>query len=205
MPKVVDHEQRRAQIADALLRVAAERGLHNAGLREVAEAAGMSVRLIQYYFGTKEQMLLFTTQHLASKMGQRAMARIRAAAVPADPRTVIEAILAEALPDNEDSRSFVTVYKTYFALSLTDSALDIGPLAGSSDAISRVVADQLRAARAAGRLAPGCDPDTEALTLLALSAGLADGVLGGTLLPGQARAVIRYHLDRLLPPGPGAS
>jgi AcrR family transcriptional regulator len=201
VPKVVDHEQRRRQIAEALLRVAAERGLHNAGMREVAEAAGMSVRLIQYYFGTKEQLLLFTTQYLAERWGQRAMARIRARAgeAPAGPRTVIEAILAEGLPDDEDSRSFLVVYKAYFALSLTDPALDIKPLAGNSDALIRVIADQLRAARDAGRLTPGCDPDTEALSLITMSAGLGDGVLGGSLTPERARAVIAYHLDRLLP------
>lgn len=199
MPKVVDHEQRRARIADALLRVATERGLHNAGMREVAQEAGLSVRLIQYYFGTKEQMLLFTTQHLAAKMGERAMARMRAAGPPAGPRTVIEAILDEALPDDEDSRSFLTVYKAYFVLSLTDPALDITPLAGSSDAIVRVVAGQLRAAAEAGQLAPGRDPDLDAYSLIALSAGLGDGVLGGALTPDQARTIIRYHLDRLLP------
>lgn len=199
MPKVVDHEQRRREIAEALLRVAAERGLHNAGMREVAEAAGMSVRLIQYYFGTKEQLLLFTTQYLAARLAERAMARIKAAGTPAEPRTVIEAILAEGLPDDEDSRSFTIVYTAYFALSLTDPALDIKPLSGNSDALIRVVADQLRAARDTGRLAPGCDPDLEALSLLAMSAGLGSGVLAGQQTPGQARAVIGYHLDRLLP------
>jgi len=200
MPKVVDHDQRRQEIAGALLRVAAGRGLHNAGLREVAAEAGMSVRLIQYYFGTKEQMLLFATQHLAARMGERAMARIRARTgeTPA-PRTVIEAILDEALPDDEDSRSFLAVYKAYFALSLTDPALDIKPLTESSDAIVRVIADQLGVARESGQLTPGRDPDLEAYSLAALSAGLGDAVLGGTRTPGQARTIIRYHLDRLLP------
>jgi len=201
VPKVVDHDQRRRQIAEALLRVAGERGLHNAGMREVAEAAGMSVRLIQYYFGTKEQLLLFAMQHLAEQLGKRAMARIRARAgeAPADPRTIIEAILAEGLPDDEDSRSFLVVYTAYFALSLTDPALDIKPLARNSDALIWVIADQLRAARDSGQLSPGCDPDLEALSLITMSAGLGDGVLGGSLTPGQARAAIRYHLDRLLP------
>ena len=201
MPKVVDHDQRRQEIAGALLRVAAGRGLHNAGLREVAAEAGMSVRLIQYYFGTKEQMLLFATQHLAARMGERAMARIRARTgdAPAAPRTVVEAILDEALPDDEDSRSFLAVYKAYFALSLTDPALDIKPLTESSDAIVRVIADQLGAARESGQLAPGRDPDLEAYSLAALSAGLGDAVLGGSRTPGQARTIIRYHLDRLLP------
>src|ERR1700748_1736428 len=96
MPKVVDHEQRRQQIAAALLRVAAVRGLHQTGLREVAAEAGLSVRLIQYYFGTKEQLLLYATQYLAPQLSDRVRARIAAAGgAAAGPRAVIEAILAE--------------------------------------------------------------------------------------------------------------
>src|SRR6201994_5220635 len=78
MPKRADHERRRRQITEALLRVAATRGLHHAGLRDVATEAGLSVRLIQYYFGTKEQLLLYATQYLAVQLADRAMARIAA-------------------------------------------------------------------------------------------------------------------------------
>ena len=77
MPKRVDHEERRRQIADALLRTAATRGLHAAGMREVAAEAGVSLRLVQYYFGTKEELLLYATQQLAAQFGERALTRIR--------------------------------------------------------------------------------------------------------------------------------
>lgn len=199
MPKHVDHEQRRRQIAGALLRVAAARGLHNAGMREVAAEARMSVRLIQYYFGTKEQLLLYTTQYLAARLRERVLARIKAADDPSDPRAVIEAILAEGLPDDEDSRVFTVVYTSYLALSLTDPALDIRPLGGNSDAVIGAVAAQLRAARDVGRLAAGADAGLEATSLLALSAGLGTSVLAGQRSADEALAVIRYHLDRLLP------
>jgi AcrR family transcriptional regulator len=198
MPKVVDHEQRRRQIADALLRVAGARGLHQAGLREVAAEAGVSVRLIQYYFGTKEQLLLYATHYLAVQLSDRAMARIRAAG-GAGPRAIIEAILAEALPDDEDSRMFNVIWTSYLALSLTDPALDMGPLARDADAVVGVVAAQLRAAQEAGQMAPGLDATMEATSLLALSAGLGNSVLAGDRDAAGAWAVIRYQLDRLLP------
>jgi DNA-binding transcriptional regulator YbjK len=42
---------------------AATRGLHAAGIREVAAEAGVSLRLVQYYyFGTKEELLLAAGQ-----------------------------------------------------------------------------------------------------------------------------------------------
>ena len=199
MPKVVDHEQRREQIAAALLRVAAARGLHHAGLREVAAEAGLSVRLIQYYFGTKEQLLLYATQYLAVQLADRAKARIAAVGPDAGPRAIIEAILAEALPDDEDSRVFNVIWTSYLALSLTDPALDMGPLIKDSAVVVDVVAAQLHAAQEAGQMPSGLDAVMEATSLLALSAGLGNSVLAGDRDPAEAWAVVRYQLDRLLP------
>ena len=99
MPRQVDHEERRRQIAAALVRTAAARGLPAAGMREVAAEAGVSVRLIQYYFGTKEQLMLFTMRQLAEQMGERALARIRALGSPPTPRSIISAILSRLIAD----------------------------------------------------------------------------------------------------------
>jgi len=199
VPKLVDHEERRRQIAAALLRVAATRGLHGAGLREVATEAGLSVRLIQYYFGTKEQLLLYAARHLAIQLSDRVLARLRAAG-DGGPRAIIEAILSEALPDDDDSRTFHVIWTSYLALSLTDTALDMGPLARDADVVEKVIAAQLRAAQAAGQAPPGLDVTLEATSLMALSAGLSNSVLAGGLDAAQAGAVLRYQLDRLLPP-----
>src|SRR6201986_422151 len=98
MPKRVDHEGRRRQIADALLRTAAPRGLHATGMREVAAEAGVSLRLVQYYFGTKEDLMLAAMQQLATQYAERAMARIsriKPPEHPVRPRDVIAAILTE--------------------------------------------------------------------------------------------------------------
>jgi AcrR family transcriptional regulator len=198
MPKRVDHEERRRQIADALLRTAAARGLHATGMREVAAEAGVSLRLVQYYFGTKEELLLAAMQHLAARFAAGATARFRQAnTTPARPRDVIAAILAQALPADEERRTFHLVYTAYLALSLTDPALAIAPLVKNSGAVTGVLAAQLRAAQAAGAAPAHLDPDLEALSLMAMSAGLATSVLAGQSTADQAQAVIDYHLDRL--------
>ena len=202
MPKRVDHEQRRRQIADALVRTAATRGLHATGMREVAAEAGVSLRLVQYYFGTKEELLLAAMQYLAVRFSARAVARFRAASGsggPASPRDVIAAILAEGLPADDERRTFYVVYTAYLALSLTDPALAIAPLVKNSYAVIDVMAAQLRAAQAAGDTPAHLDPDLEAVSLMAVSAGLATSVLGGQSSIQQAQAVIDYHLDRLFP------
>ena len=202
MPKRVDHEQRRRQIADALLRTAATRGLHATGMREVAAEAGVSLRLVQYYFGTKEELLLAAMQHLAARFGARALARInriKETENPVNPRDVIAAILAEGLPADDERRTFTVLYTAYFALSLTDPALAIDPLVRNSNAVIDVVAAQLKAAKAANDTPADLDPDLEAVSLLAMSAGLGTSVLGGHSSAEQAQAVIDYHLDRLFP------
>jgi len=212
VPRQADHEQRRRQIADALVRIAATRGVHNAGMREVAAEAGVSVRLIQYYFGTKEALLRFTMEYLAREFAERARARFRAAAGPAGapgppapgPRDIIDAILAEALPTDEDSRVFNIVYSSYAALSLTDPAYAIDTLRHASDVVEKVVADQLTRAQQAGQVPAGIDARAEATGLLAMSAGLGTSVLAGQRSAEDALGVLHYHLDRLLPPpGPG--
>ncbi len=202
MPKRVDHEERRRQIAEALLRTAATRGLHATGMREVAAEAGVSLRLVQYYFGTKEELLLAAMQHLAAQFSERALARIRRvrpAGGPANPRDIVAAILTEGLPADEERRTFTVLYTAYFALSLTEPALAIAPLVRNSNAVVDVVAAQLRAAQAAGGTPADLDPDTEAVSLLAMSAGLGTSVLGGQSSVEQAQAVIDYHLHRLFP------
>ncbi len=201
MPKRVDHEERRRQIADALLRTAAARGLHATGMREVAAEAGVSLRLVQYYFGTKEELLLAGMQHLAARFGERAMTRIRrikGTDGQASPRDVIAAVLTEALPADDERRTFAVLNAAYFALSLTDPALAIAPLVRNSNAVLDVIAAQLRAAQAAGDTPACLDPGAEALGLLAMAHGLGVSVLGGQSAE-QAQAVIDYHLDRLFP------
>jgi AcrR family transcriptional regulator len=200
VPKRVDHEERRRQIADALLRTAATRGLHATGMREVAAEAGVSLRLVQYYFGTKEELLLAAMQHLAARFAERGMARIKQlkeTESPISPRSIIAAILTEGLPADDERRTFTILNMAYFALSLTDPALAIAPLVRNSDAVIGVIAAQLRAAQAAGGAPAVLDPHLEALSLLAMSAGLSTSVLGGQSSPEQAQAVIDYHLDRL--------
>ena len=172
------------------MRTAATRGLHATGMREVAAEAGVSLRLVQYYFGTKEELLLAAMQQLAAQFSDRAMARIRQSRQgdgPASPRDVIAAILTEALPADDERRTFTLVYTAYLALSLTDPALAISPLVRNSNAVSDVIAAQLRAAQAAGDMPAGLDPDLEAISLLTMSAGLAPASWPVTPRPGRPK------------------
>jgi hypothetical protein len=123
---------------------------------------------------------------------------------PASPRDVIAAILTEALPADDERRTFTLVYTAYLALSLTDPALAINPLVRNSNAVSDVIAAQLRTAQADGDMPAGLDPELEAISLMTMSAGLGTSVLADHSSPEQAQAVIDYHLRRLFPAYPPA-
>jgi hypothetical protein len=62
-----------------------------------------------------------------------------------------------------------------------------------------VVAAQLRTAQAAGDTPAHLDAGLEALSLTAMSAGLATSVLAGQSSVERAQAVIDYHMQRLFP------
>ncbi|MFE3500849.1 TetR/AcrR family transcriptional regulator [Kitasatospora sp. NPDC059146] len=192
MPKLVDHEERRAHIIDALLRSAASSGLHSVTMRSVAVEAGVSVRLVQYYFDTKEQLLLAAMTRLATRMGERVQRRVRATGAGSDPRAVVEAVLLEAVPTDEESRAFHLIYTEYAVLSVTDPALGGQPFLAAPDEMESFLAAQLAAAGAA-------DPRQEAVVLLAVSAGLGLSVLLDQRTAEDATAVLRYHLGRVLP------
>ncbi|MFF7411914.1 TetR/AcrR family transcriptional regulator [Streptomyces lydicus] len=201
MPKRVDHEERRTQIAEALVRVAGRRGLHAVGMREVAAEAGVSLRLVQYYFETKEKLLLYGLRQLAGQLGARVAERLRAAGDNPGPRATIEALLRESLPTDEESRTFHLVYTSYAVLSVTDEALAAQPFTDDPDAAEDAVTRLLQQAQDAGLTARDMDARGEAAGLLAMSAGLGTSILVGQRTPDSALAVLRLHLDRLFPEG----
>ena len=70
IPRRVDRAQRRARIADAILRIAATRGLDEVSLRDVAAEAGVSMGQVQHYFATKSEMLKFACAYMVEQTRQ---------------------------------------------------------------------------------------------------------------------------------------
>ncbi|MEV5730340.1 TetR/AcrR family transcriptional regulator [Streptomyces pharetrae] len=205
MPKRVDHAERRTEIAEALVRVAGRRGLHAVGMRDVAAEAGVSLRLVQYYFETKEKLLLFGLEHLAARLGDRVAARVRAAGDNPGPRAMVEALLMAALPADDESRTFHHLYTSYAVLSVNDRALAAQPFIKNPNAAEDAVTETLRRAQEVDLLEPGLDARLEAVSLLAMSAGLGTSILVGQRSPESAAAVLQHHLDRIFRAHGGAA
>ncbi|MFA5708016.1 MAG: TetR/AcrR family transcriptional regulator [Mycolicibacterium sp.] len=197
MPRTVDHGQRRAVIAEAVVRVAGREGLHAVTMRAVAAEAGVSVRLVQYYFHSKAQLMVGTLDYLEGQSHRRWAARLQGLGDPPPPRTVVEAFAAEALPTDEASRVFHLVGTSYAMLAFTDAELARRPFIAGIDRLCGQLADALSRARDAGDLAAGIEPDLEARRLVALANGLGTGVLAGQHTPDTARAILAYHAEQV--------
>ncbi|WP_211304036.1 TetR/AcrR family transcriptional regulator [Pseudosporangium ferrugineum] len=196
MPKRVDHEQRRRQIGEALLRIASTRGLQSATMREVAAEAGVSLRLVQYYFHTKEQLLVAALAYLGEQLTDRVSASIRALG-PVTPRTVVYGTLTAALPTDEESVRLTRAYTGFYTLVFSEPELGERHGATYPDKLESLLAKQITLAQEAGEVASDVDPVLTAAALVALTHGLGSSVLGGQRDGAAALRILEYQLDRL--------
>jgi AcrR family transcriptional regulator len=198
VPKLVDHEERRRQIAEALLEIASTRGLHAATMREVAAQAGVSLRLVQYYFNTKDELLVGALSHLSERLSARIRERTELLDDPErSPRAVIYGALSAILPIDEDGRRIVLTYHAYytFALSEQQPVMERGALDAAE--LEQFLTDQLRRAQQAGEISAEHNPGQAATVLLALTNGLGLSVLTGQRDGNAALATLAYHVGWL--------
>jgi AcrR family transcriptional regulator len=213
MPRQADHDQRRRQIAEAVWRLAAGTGLEGVTLRQVATEAGVSARLLQYYFGTRDELLLGALALLNADAERRAHARISALGDAPGPRALVRAVLMELLPLDDERRAQHLVHVAYFVRFLADPHL--GALVRDAPpALEALVADLIQQARPTGAPSPGTEAGTatgtgagtgaeaEATFLVAATEGLQSKMLLGQLTAEQATAVIDHQLARLFGPAP---
>jgi len=196
MPKRVDHEQRRRQIGEALLRIASTRGLQSATMREVAAEAGVSLRLVQYYFHTKEELLVAALAYLGEQLTERVSASIRARG-PATPRTIVYGTLTAALPTDEQSVRLTRAYTGFYTLVFSEPELAERHGATYPDKLELLLARQIAAAQETGEVAADVNPALTAAALLALTNGLGSSVLGGQRDGAAALRVLEDQLGRL--------
>lgn len=199
MPRRVDHEERRRQITDALLRIASTRGLQAVTMREVAAEAGVSLRLVQYYFTDKRTLLVSGLAELAARLDRRIKARAAERGPQLTARAALEVVLTSILPLDEESRRERTAWTAYYAAVLTDPSLVEGAT-HYPNVLEDFLTARLTARQAAGEFRPDRDPRTEVAALLALTNGLADGVAGGQRSPAEAERILRVQLDRAFGP-----
>ncbi|MDG4827974.1 TetR/AcrR family transcriptional regulator [Solwaraspora sp. WMMD1047] len=200
MPKQVDHGQRRTLIADALMRVAAERGLEAVSLRHVAEEAGVSAGMVQHYFRTRDEMMEFAMKVVRERVGRR-MDAAGAALGPAPTiRAALRAMLVELLPVDEPRRADGRVALAFLAYAAVRPAAAASMRADTAGMLA-FITEQLHTAQHAGEVRPGVPPAAAAVGLVAVVEGLGLYLLGDNYPPQQALDALDAHLDLIFEVG----
>jgi TetR/AcrR family transcriptional regulator, transcriptional repressor of bet genes len=196
MPKIVDHEARRAELGEAVWRVALRRGLEEATLREIAAEAGWSTGALAHYFPDKDELIRFAFRLVV----QRAGARFARVLEGGDRTEALGAALRESLPLDEDRRAEARVWLAFVGRSLSrpDLAADRRAFYAGW---RRLLADAIAAGQADGTLRTELPPETEAAGLIALVDGLALQALSDPrgLPPQRQTAILDAALARLSP------
>ncbi|WP_049558687.1 TetR/AcrR family transcriptional regulator [Nonomuraea sp. SBT364] len=174
-------EQRRAEIADAVLAIVADRGLQAVSLTEVAARAGVSHGRVQHYFPAKEQLIAAAFDRGNALSSARIDAELGHDAAGAPARQVLTVVLCELIPYDAATRAHLRVRQSFAALALADEAI-AGRLRADYDRFHRQMADLIRRDHGHDR-----DAEAEAVSLVALAEGLAYYVLIGLTPAGSAR------------------
>jgi len=117
MPKIVDHAQRRDEIALVACRVVAEHGFEQASMVRIAREAGYTTGMLAHYFDTKQDIIIAALRLILRRIDERLTQP--AAATPPD----LLALLTEALPVDEHRRTECAFWTTFWGQVSTDKRL----------------------------------------------------------------------------------
>lgn len=194
MPKIVDHDERRRQIADAVLELAVSEGLEAATLRRVAAEAGVSMGTVQHYFTDKEEMLTVAFQRMAEARAARILAAVDRHGHDPAIKPVLRTVIMEVLPLTPQSRFEALVGAAYYIRG-TGHPPTLELMSAGPRRLIRLLRRLLTIARDQQQLPAGTDPRLEAEILWALMEPAS--VIAGYRSKSATIAMVDYHLDRL--------
>ena len=196
MPKVVDHERRRAELSEALWRVALRDGFDAVTVRSVAQESGWSAGALRHYFPDKTRMVLFAVDFVVEAVRQRIGAANEAAGELSP--ALVQAHLENLLPLDDERRLESEAWFELVALAHRDPAA-AQRRTEVDDLIRGAVESAVAALEQLDALGAGRTRAAETRRLHALLDGLVLQLLARPprLSPRQARDVLARHLADL--------
>lgn len=210
MPKIVDPEERRNEIAAATIATIARGGLDHATLANVAAEAGLAVGSVRHYFAGQASMVEFAMRWLVDRIGARVLAiagPVLAGEVSemAERRRATVDLLCQLLPLDETRRREVAAW-----LALSTAAVyrpDLCPMVDDMHAAVRALTGAIVDRSRAAGLFDGDDEDAavDADRLAALVDGLAVSAIlcPDRYPPEHLRSVVERQLECFGAPGTG--
>jgi len=198
VPKIVDHEARREEIAEALWRVVRRDGIRAASVRTIAAEAGWSAGAVRYYFPDQDGLLSFAMDLVTRRVTQR----IEAVEPKGSATTIALRYLEQALPLDADRRAEFDVWLAFIAQAQSESGA--GGLREHvdqvHDGLRHLCESLLQSLSAAGSLRDGLELRKEAERLHAVIDGLAlhAAIQPDHATPARVRQLVRHHIETLL-------
>jgi TetR/AcrR family transcriptional repressor of bet genes len=118
MPKIVDHDKRRDEIALIACRVVAEHGFEKASMVRIARGAGYTTGMLAHYFDSKQDIIIAALRLILRRIEERLTQP-----APGAARADLLALLTEALPVDEQRRTECAFWTAFWGQVSTDRRL----------------------------------------------------------------------------------
>lgn len=188
-------KERRAAILDAVARLLGRGGVNAVTMRDVAAEAGVSLRLVQYYGKSKDELLTAALDRLAARSVERWHARAEQQPTEQPTSARIKAFFDEALPTDEASRTFHRIGVSLELLTVTQA----GAAAQAYRTHLGALADHLAGILRAGTRLDATSAHQVASEVMALAHGLGTLLMAGQITQPEADSLVDDYLARLRP------
>ncbi|MGK5630316.1 TetR/AcrR family transcriptional regulator [Streptomyces sp. URMC 123] len=217
MPKIVDHEERRKRLVEAVWALAVRGGVEQVTLRKVADEAGVSMGQVQHYYPSMQALVRDALDRAVQAVNASIERAVRTAGAT-DPEAILRACLHALVSPDEESTRLMRFSLAVAGRAVSDPTM-ARVLAPGDDELLSFTAGLIAAARherngekrnGAGNGAgngeerngePYGDDRADADICWSLATSLGVDVALGYRSPDTARGVLDHHLDRLLGPG----
>ena len=199
MPKIVDHDARREEIARALWRVVRRDGIRAASVRTVAAEAGWSAGAVRYYFPDQDGLVNFAMDLVSRRVEER----IGAIEPKGTATEIALRYLEEVIPLDTERLAEFDVWLSFTAQAQAESG-EGGLreyLAPVHDGLRTLCASLVDGLAGTGALRDDLDLDLEVERLHALVDGLSlhAAIQPSRTTPARVRQILTAHLNSLQP------
>lgn len=121
MPKIVNRDKKRSEIARKAIEVLARRGFQATTIQDIADASGLGKGTIYHYFKTKEEILVAVSGEIFNEMERSLGAALLRMEGPMDK---LSALIQESLRVTEDIENLFIVYSELWLMNVRSSHYD---------------------------------------------------------------------------------
>jgi len=171
MPKIVDKDRMKSEIAKAALSILSLKGFEKTTIQEIADAAGIGKGTIYQYFATKEEILIQVSMELFNEFQDL----IRKSFIShSDPKERIYALIDETISFFDNTTDINMVYLELWLISLRENIYGV-PMLILQDLLvetRKIIAGIIDEGKMGGVFRKDADSESLAISLVASLDGL---------------------------------